>query len=293
MSGAPTSCLIDGDREAVGKWMALAVEEGKKSVVEGGRSRPAPMVGVVVVSHEGVLLGVSHRGATGEGDHAEYGLLEKTLAGVDLTGASVFSTLEPCSKRSEGKIPCAKRLIDRGVAKVFVGMYDPFPTIYRLGWKMLTDAGIEVQDFLHEHRREVQHDNRNFTGALALSVGSEGTVSFDYTLNDKRHIVNVDGTEFETRWSTASAHAIHGYGFGPWTKVAGARHAKSFDEVDDPRALDFNGHSVTLEVGEIGVWRRDGAFLLVKVEKVHAGPAWGSDHFEVEISYQARLPEIS
>jgi pyrimidine deaminase RibD-like protein len=272
--------------------MALAVEEGKKSETESGRSRPAPVVGVVAVSADGELLGSSHRGATGSGDHAEFGLLEKIMPGADLTGARVFTTLEPCSKRSTGKTPCAQRLIDRGVEKVYIGMYDPFPTIYRLGWKMLTEAGIIVQDFLPEHRREVQHDNREFAEALALTVGTEGSASFDYLLNDKCHVVNADGIEFVTRWSTASATSIHGYAYGPWMEVAKARHATSFDQVDDPRALDFSGHSIQLQVGEIGVWSRDGAFLLVKVEKVHAGPERGSDHYELEISFQARLPEV-
>ncbi|MCD9197474.1 hypothetical protein [Aeromicrobium wangtongii] len=292
MSSLNTSSLIGSDREKLGRWMAQAVDEGKKSIVEAGRARPAPMVGVVVVSAEGTLLGSSHRGATGDGDHAEYGLLEKVLKGVDLSGASVFSTLEPCSRRSEGKIACAQRLIDRGVANVYVGMYDPFPTIYRRGWKMLVDAGIHVQDFLPEYRREVQHDNRDFTDALALSIGSEGTASFDFTLNDKRHVVSADGTEFETRWSIAGQDSIHGYAYGPRMEVAEARHAQSFEEIDDPRAFDFSGHSVHLRVGQIGVWRRDDVFLLVKVEKVHAGPTYGSDHFQLEFSYQFRVPVV-
>jgi len=46
-------------------------------------------------------------------------------------GAVLFSTLEPCAPgaRSHKKEPCAKRIVDRRIAKVWVGIEDPDPLV--------------------------------------------------------------------------------------------------------------------------------------------------------------------
>ncbi|MBA3809686.1 MAG: hypothetical protein H0X28_15045 [Solirubrobacterales bacterium] len=86
-------------------WMERAVDVARRSRCEHSRATPAPNVGVVIVK-DGELLGESFRGETGNGDHAEYGLLAR-LADADLTGAEVYATLEPCTRRNEPKQPCA------------------------------------------------------------------------------------------------------------------------------------------------------------------------------------------
>jgi pyrimidine deaminase RibD-like protein len=267
--------------------MALAVQEGKRSVEESGRGRPAPRVGVVIVGRNGDLLGSSYRGATGVGDHAEFGLLEKQLANVDLSGAKVFTTLEPCSKRSPDKTPCAKRLIDRGVSDVYIGMYDPFPTIYRAGWRMLREGGVRLHDFTQEHRLEVLHDNTAFTRSLELAVGEHGSASFDYTLNGGRFAVQAGGVEFTTQWGSRGSDSVYLKGGHPG-KVASARYAASFDEVDDPRAFDYSSHFTALSVGEVGVWREGDDYLLVRVDDVAAGPSRDADHFRLDFSFEVR-----
>ena len=91
---------------------AIAVEESKKSLAEG---EGKPLVGVVIAK-DGEELGRSHRGRTGSGEHAEFGLIKELRAqGVDLTGAVVYTTLEPCSTRNHPKVPCAEHLAADGV----------------------------------------------------------------------------------------------------------------------------------------------------------------------------------
>ncbi|HEX4492819.1 MAG TPA: hypothetical protein VH914_16555, partial [Acidimicrobiia bacterium] len=105
-----------------------------RSVVEDRDDMRPPKVGVVIVGSDGQVLGESFRGEfmtpNGSPWHAEAGLLETRLKGVDLTGAVVYTTLEPCSRRGEGKTPCAERLVAAGVATVVIGIYDPNPNIW-------------------------------------------------------------------------------------------------------------------------------------------------------------------
>ena len=281
------SMFTGAERDELAQWMSRAVAQEKSCVDESGRDRPAPKVGVVVVDRHGSLLGESYRGAHDPGDHAEYGLLEKQLADVDLTGAAVFTTLEPCTKRGKGKTPCAQRLIDRGVAAVYIGMYDPFPPIYRKGWDQLTGAGIGVYDFYPQYRREVEFDNREFTGALALSVGDHGQASFDYKQNSGDFTVVAGGTTFVTHWTQRDADSIYAYNY-KCDGIALARSASSFAEIDDPRALHWDNHAESPHIGEIIVFKSKDNYLLVKITDVIAGPERGRDHYQLDIEYELR-----
>jgi pyrimidine deaminase RibD-like protein len=136
----------------------LAIEEAKKSVAEDGR--PHPKVGAVVV-RDGRVLAKAHRGENPK-SHAEYVALEEKLSNETLAGATVYTTLEPCIKRNPPKICCAQRLIDRKVARVFIGMLDPNPDIRGLGDQLLNEAGIEVQLFPRDLRAQVEELNRDF-----------------------------------------------------------------------------------------------------------------------------------
>lgn len=103
---------------------------------------PNPWVGCVVVSSGGAEL----EGATEPpgGDHAEAQALRRArAAGVDLRGAVVVTTLEPCSH--QGRTPaCADALAAAGVGRVVVGVVDPDPQVAGRGIERLRAAGIEV-----------------------------------------------------------------------------------------------------------------------------------------------------
>jgi len=144
----------DDDR----RFALLAIEEAKKSVAED--DRPHPKVGAVAVK-DGEVLAKAHRGENPK-SHAEYVALEEKLPSETLAGAMVYTTLEPCIKRNPPKISCAQRLVDRRVARVFIGMLDPNPDIRGLGEQLLSEAGIETQLFPRDLRAQVEEMNREF-----------------------------------------------------------------------------------------------------------------------------------
>jgi pyrimidine deaminase RibD-like protein len=147
----------DDDR----RFAVMAIEEALKSVPED--ERPHPKVGAVVVKN-GQVLSKAHRGEIPKA-HAEYIALDEKLSDDLIAGATVYTTLEPCTTRNHPKIPCAQRLIDRKVARVIVGMLDPNPNIRGLGDQRLSEAGIEIQLFPRDLRAQVEEMNREFARA--------------------------------------------------------------------------------------------------------------------------------
>jgi pyrimidine deaminase RibD-like protein len=149
----------DRDVEYVDRRFAqTAIEEALKSVPED--ERPHPKVGAVVV-RDGNVIATAHRGEF-PGSHAEFIALEKKLADSVVAGATVYTTLEPCTVRNDPKIACAFRLAERRVARVVIGMLDPNPVVLGKGWQVLRDAGIETQFFPHDLMTQVEDMNRQF-----------------------------------------------------------------------------------------------------------------------------------
>ena len=136
----------------------LAIQEARRSVAED--QRPHPRVGAVVVK-DGRVISQAHRGETPK-CHAEFIALEAKLPDHLVAGSTVYTTLEPCTTRNHPKIPCAQRLIERRVARVFVGMLDPNPEIRGLGIQVLNQAGIETQLFPGDLRSQIEEINREF-----------------------------------------------------------------------------------------------------------------------------------
>jgi pyrimidine deaminase RibD-like protein len=123
--------------------------------------RVHPRVGVVVVKG-GAVLATAYRGELGKGEHAEFTALEKKLPDEIVAGATVYTTLEPCTSRNHPKLPCVSRLIERRVKRVVIGMHDPNRAVYGGGWARLQEAGIATADFDSDLKSEIKEMNRDF-----------------------------------------------------------------------------------------------------------------------------------
>ena len=101
---------------------------------------PNPWVGCVIEAADGTVF----EGATAAvgGPHAEAAAL--VAAGDrDLTGATVWVTLEPCSHHGRTP-PCVDALIAAGVRRVVVAIEDPDEHVAGSGLERLRAAGVEV-----------------------------------------------------------------------------------------------------------------------------------------------------
>lgn len=140
-------------------FMELAVTEAAQSHSEDDRLHPK--VGAVIVKNGKVRM-TGFRGNPNPGDHAEFGALKQIPEDEDLTGATVFTTLEPCTRRHRNNLPCSDWLIRRRVKRVVIGILDPNPEIYATSYKRLLAAGIEVQLFDHDLVLRIEDMNRQW-----------------------------------------------------------------------------------------------------------------------------------
>ncbi len=107
-------------------------------------ARPNPMVGAVIVSGDGRIIGEGYHVRCGQG-HAEVNAFASVKPEDErlLPSATMYVSLEPCSHYGRTP-PCADLIIRKGVRRVVVGCIDPFAKVQGRGVQKLRDAGIEV-----------------------------------------------------------------------------------------------------------------------------------------------------
>jgi pyrimidine deaminase RibD-like protein len=196
--GLPAAISVSTQAADDRKFAQLAIEEARKSAPED--SRIHPKVGVVVVK-DGRILATAHRGEIPQ-CHAEFIALEKRLTDVALLGATVYTTLEPCTSRNHPKVPCATRLAERKVSRVVIGMLDPDDRISGRGQRTLRKAGIATELFPHNLMAEVEELNRDFVRdreAERLLAEKDAETKAADTKSLRKHAAHVDVIDVFTR----------------------------------------------------------------------------------------------
>ena len=106
-----------------------------------GHTRPNPAVGAVVVL-DGKIIGEGWHKKAG-GDHAEVAAIKnaRRRGAKTLTGATLYVTLEPCSK--PGRVgACTDAIIAAGVGRVVYAVPDPNPKNRGKAARALAKAGV-------------------------------------------------------------------------------------------------------------------------------------------------------
>lgn len=112
-------------------------------------SPPSPSafsVGAVIVA-DGAVIATGYSRQTDEKVHAEEAALD-ALAPDDprLAGATIYSTLEPCSRRgTASRTPCTDRVLAAGIGRVVIAWREPATFVDNcVGVEKLREAGVTV-----------------------------------------------------------------------------------------------------------------------------------------------------
>ncbi|CAI7977679.1 dCMP deaminase [Frankia sp. Hr75.2] len=134
--GRPLPGTPEGDRH----WLGRAVELGRRCPP----SVTAFAVGALVVAADGTPVAEGYSRAEEPADHAEEVVLRRLPPGGLPAGATVYSSLEPCSARASRPRTCTELLLAAGVRRVVFAWREPALFVDCDGAERLAAAGVEV-----------------------------------------------------------------------------------------------------------------------------------------------------
>jgi len=120
-------------------WMQRALSLAQQGL---GYVSPNPMVGCVIVSEAGDIIGEGYHERYGEA-HAEVAALKSVTDSSKLKGATMYVTLEPCSHHGKTP-PCADLVSKQPIKRVVIAMKDPFKKVDGKGIEQIRKSGIRV-----------------------------------------------------------------------------------------------------------------------------------------------------
>ncbi|MCO6510695.1 MAG: bifunctional diaminohydroxyphosphoribosylaminopyrimidine deaminase/5-amino-6-(5-phosphoribosylamino)uracil reductase RibD [Aridibacter famidurans] len=119
-----------------------------------GRVSPSPLVGCVIVSAEGQIVGEGSY-IFSEVTHAEIAALRQ--AGERSRGGTAYVSLEPHAHHGRTP-PCTEVLINAGIRRVVCPIEDPNPLVSGKGFEELRNAGVEVVTGILREAAEKQNE---------------------------------------------------------------------------------------------------------------------------------------
>jgi 5-amino-6-(5-phosphoribosylamino)uracil reductase len=117
-------------------------------------------VGAVITDAGGEVVATGHSGEGDPANHAEEAALAKCAGDPRLAGATMYSSLEPCSHRSSHPRSCTQLVLDAGIPRVVFAWREPPVFVDARGTELLRQAGrhvVEVPALTPEVQRENTH----------------------------------------------------------------------------------------------------------------------------------------
>ncbi|MCF6271556.1 MAG: bifunctional diaminohydroxyphosphoribosylaminopyrimidine deaminase/5-amino-6-(5-phosphoribosylamino)uracil reductase RibD [Melioribacteraceae bacterium] len=147
-----------------------------------GKVSPNPLVGSVLIKNNEIISEGFHEHFGGL--HAEANAIKN--ANCNLSGATMYVNLEPCSHEKKKTPPCVPSIIANNIAKVVIANKDPNPEVFGNGIEKLKDAGIEVvTGVLEEKGKELNKFFFKFMETKLPYVTLKIAKSFDNKINNK------------------------------------------------------------------------------------------------------------
>lgn len=108
------------------------------------KSDTAYSVGAVIVTTDGMVF-TGYSRETAPSNHAEEeAIIKAEAANARLAGATIYSSMEPCSTRKSKPRSCSELIINHGFARVVFAAYEPDAFVHCEGKDMISTAGIRV-----------------------------------------------------------------------------------------------------------------------------------------------------
>lgn len=102
-------------------------------------------VGAIIVDAESKVLSTGYSRETDAHDHAEEVAIAKLGPNGDsLVGATIYTSLEPCSKRASRPRTCTELILAAGIGRVVLAWREPSIFVDCEGVELLSSAGLDV-----------------------------------------------------------------------------------------------------------------------------------------------------
>jgi 5-amino-6-(5-phosphoribosylamino)uracil reductase len=134
-------------------WLQAAIDLSRRCPPSEG----AYSVGAVLVAADGEVIARGYSRETDPTVHAEEAVLARVAADDPrLPGATLYSSLEPCSRRRSRPLSCARLIRDAGIGRVVFALREPSLFVDCRGAEELAEAGVAVVELpdLAEQVRE-------------------------------------------------------------------------------------------------------------------------------------------
>lgn len=124
------------------RWMERAIDLSRKCPPAEG----AFSVGAIIVGTDGQEVSHGYSRETDTHVHAEESALAKlTMDYPRLAGATIYSTLEPCSERRSRPLTCTQLILRSPIRRVVIAWREPSLLVADcIGVEKLREAGVEV-----------------------------------------------------------------------------------------------------------------------------------------------------
>jgi 5-amino-6-(5-phosphoribosylamino)uracil reductase len=124
-------------------WLARTIELSHRCPP----STTAFSVGAVIVDASGEEIAWGFSRETDELVHAEESALAKLGDDPGLSGATIYSSMEPCSRRRSRPKACARLIREAGIRRVVFALREPPTFVVGEGAEELTSAGVTIIEY--------------------------------------------------------------------------------------------------------------------------------------------------